>query len=495
MDIPAHLWVSRHGVYYFRQTSRVAGKQTSKRVSLHTKDPKIAKSIAIKLLAGLASTMSQDPKTFEVSITSAGISVKTDPTDPTDAEKLGEFMRNNRELITMLAQQATPAVQSNPFEKVRQEREIAESLLKEETGTNIDVVLDKYEKRKSPQLAPKTLYGYIQYIKIFCDWYKKQYSKKTIIISSIDRKVIAAYIEHLQSEGVLNATIEKNYLRALNGLFEFAKTTGDYPDVAVPSKMHKLTTKKEIEKNRKERNPFSNEDLALIFKPENLAMAKHPEQFWVPILALFTGARLGELCQLSVKDIGEVDGIPTISITDDGDGEKRLKSLASKRILPLHPIIIECGFLEYVEDIKKFNGQVFPDLFPDVHGYYSKEPSRRWGTYLDKIGITDPSKVFHSFRSTANNRLKQNGISEEIRCEFVGHDHDTVNSKHYTEKYSVKFLHDTVLPALAFDADFSGLKYKKQQFTAFITKELARIERKNSNKSIRMMKDYLKRNR
>ncbi len=122
MDIPAHLWVSRHGVYYFRQTSRVAGKQTSKRVSLHTKDPKIAKSIAIKLLAGLASTMTQDPRTFEVSITSAGISVKTDPSDPTDAEKLGEFMRNNRELITMMAQQATPTVQSNPFEKVRQER-------------------------------------------------------------------------------------------------------------------------------------------------------------------------------------------------------------------------------------------------------------------------------------------------------------------------------------------------------------------------------------
>lgn len=100
MDIPAHLWLSRHGVYYFRQTKSVEGKQVSKKWSLHTKDPKIAKTIAIKLLAGLTTTVTQDPKKFEVNITSTGISIKTDPTDPTDADKLNEFMRNNSALIT-----------------------------------------------------------------------------------------------------------------------------------------------------------------------------------------------------------------------------------------------------------------------------------------------------------------------------------------------------------------------------------------------------------
>lgn len=255
----------------------VAGKQVSKKVSLHTKDPKLAKLIAIKLLAGLTTTVTQDPKNFEVSITASGISIKTDPTDPTDADKLSEFMRNNRDLITMMAQQASPTVQSNPFEKVRQERAIAEQLIKEEDGTNIDVVIDKYSNRKKDQLAPKTLYGYLQYVKIFCDWYKKQYSKEKIIISSIDKKIIAKYIDYLQKEDINNVTIEKNYLRALNGIFEFAKTTGDYPDVPVPSKGHKLTTKKQIEKNQKERNPYTDEDLLVIFDPVNLNKVKHPE--------------------------------------------------------------------------------------------------------------------------------------------------------------------------------------------------------------------------
>lgn len=471
----------------------VAGKQVSKKVSLRTKDPKIAKSIAIRLLAGLATTMTQDPKKFEVNITSAGISIKTDPADPTDADKLSEFMQNNRDLITMMALQASPTIQSNPFEKVRQERAIAEQLFKEEDGTNIDVVIDKYRNRKKDQLAPKTLYGYLQYVTIFCEWYKKQFSKEKIIISAIDKKVIVNYIDYLQKEDINNVTIEKNYLRALNGIFEFAKTTGDYPDVPVPSKGHKLTTKKQIEKNRKERNPYTDEDLLVIFDPANLNKVKHPEQFWAPILALFTGARISELCQLSIKDIGFNDGIYTISITDEE--QKRLKSTASKRTIPIHQTIIEIGFLQYIEDVKGFNGQLFPDVCPDVFGYYGKEPSRRWGTYLDKLGMTDPTKVFHSFRGTANNKLKQNGISEEIRCEFVGHDHYTTNTKHYTEKYSVKFLHDNVLPALKYDFDFSKLRYKTHQFTAFIKKELARIERKNNRKPITAMRNLLKKQR
>ena len=107
------------------------------------------------------------------------------------------------------------------------------------------------------------------------------------------------------------------------------------------------------------------------------------------------------------------------------------------------------------------------------------------------MSMTNPTKVFHSFRGTANNKLKQNGVSEEIRCEFVGHDHDTTNTKRYTEKYSVKFLHDNVLPALKYDFDFSILRYKPHQFTAFIKKELARIERNNSRKSIQMMRKLI----
>ena len=107
-----------------------------------------------------------------------------------------------------------------------------------------------------------------------------------------------------------------------------------------------------------------------------------------------------------------------------------------------------------------------------------------------RIGELCQPSIRPSLR-TANNKFKQNGISEEIRCEFVGHAHDTTNTKHYTENYSVNFLHDNVLPALKYDFDFSKLRYKPHQFTAFIKKELARSERKNSRKSIQMMRKLI----
>jgi hypothetical protein len=41
-------------------------------------------------------------------------------------------------------------------------------------------------------------------------------------------------------------------------------------------------------------------------------------RFWLPLLALFSGARLGELCQLSVDDVREIEGVWCLEITPGG---------------------------------------------------------------------------------------------------------------------------------------------------------------------------------
>ena len=40
-------------------------------------------------------------------------------------------------------------------------------------------------------------------------------------------------------------------------------------------------------------------------------------EFWLPLLGLFTGARLGELCQLDVADVAERDGTTVLLIRED----------------------------------------------------------------------------------------------------------------------------------------------------------------------------------
>src|SRR5690606_26180677 len=102
------------------------------------------------------------------------------------------------------------------------------------------------------------------------------------------------------------------------------------------------------------------------------------------------------------------------------------------------------GFLDYVEDIKKYGHRVFPNLIPDIFGSYGKEPSRRFAKYMDDIGITDPAKVFHSFRTTANSLLKERGVIKEERNDMIEHENEGVNEEHYSQKYSPKYLYENV---------------------------------------------------
>lgn len=71
--------------------------------------------------------------------------------------------------------------------------------------------------------------------------------------------------------------------------------------------------------------------------------------------------------------------------------------------------MIAAGFLDYVDSVKKAGKtQLFPHLKPSKNGY-SKNCSRRFGQYLDKLNIKHERKVFQSLRVTFINRLTNEG--------------------------------------------------------------------------------------
>jgi integrase len=78
---------------------------------------------------------------------------------------------------------------------------------------------------------------------------------------------------------------------------------------------------KDTRKARDLRSPFNPSDLKRIFSDSVIRSPNKNWQKWLPILDLYTGARLNELCQLQKKDIAEVDGYWCISITDSGDNQ------------------------------------------------------------------------------------------------------------------------------------------------------------------------------
>jgi integrase len=73
--------------------------------------------------------------------------------------------------------------------------------------------------------------------------------------------------------------------------------------------------------------------------------------YWIPLLGLFTGARVGELCQLRVADIEQTEAGAFLHITEEAEGAT-VKTEAGLRSVPIHSELVRLGFLGYVDAMK-----------------------------------------------------------------------------------------------------------------------------------------------
>ncbi len=64
---------------------------------------------------------------------------------------------------------------------------------------------------------------------------------------------------------------------------------------------------------------------------------------------------------------------------------------------------------------------MFPDLKPDVHGTLTGNFSKWWRRYARQVGVTDPRKVFHSFRHAFKDACRAARVTEEVHDALTGH--------------------------------------------------------------------------
>ena len=209
------------------------------------------------------------------------------------------------------------------------------------------------------------------------------------------------------------------------------------------------------------RDPFTKAELEIIFGPKGSANKRniHPHHRWVPLMALFTGARIEELCQLDVADIVYVepdDHIQQLDKSDEsailgfmfqengakekdssGKSDKSIKNTTSIRFTPMHPLLIELGFLEYVEAVKRKRWKKLFQYIPPTDGKYSHKVSQWFSDHLKECGVKTTRKTFHSFRYTVIGRLKGLGFTEELANAIAGHTKSgkTTSFKYYGGDY------------------------------------------------------------
>lgn len=166
-----------------------------------------------------------------------------------------------------------------------------------------------------------------------------------------------------------------------------------------------------------------------------------PEKYWVPIIAMYSGMRLDEICQLHKEDIQLTDVTWCFNLNSKGD--KRLKTAISARLVPIHPKLVELGLMDYFESIN--NGSIWPNISPDKFGRWGHKLGNWYSRFNRREVTNNPKKCFHSFRHTVANQLKQKGISETVIAEILGHKNNNITTGRYGKNYDIKLLSEAII--------------------------------------------------
>jgi integrase len=222
-------------------------------------------------------------------------------------------------------------------------------------------------------------------------------------------------------------TINKNIER-ISSLFKWALNKPKYGVTHNPFSGASLD-----ESGTRDRQPFTTAELIALFSsPEFISRRLlNAYAYWLPLMGLYTGARLGELCQLYCSDFVEIGGVPCIDITDEEEGQK-LKNRNAKRLVPIHDRLIELGLLRYVANLRQQGvDRLFSELSSGRDGF-SGTASKWFGRYKQRCGIHEKhTKVFHSFRHTFISILLNDEVPEFSVAPIVGHEGKLITSKIY----------------------------------------------------------------
>ena len=265
-----------------------------------------------------------------------------------------------------------------------------------------------------------------------------------------------AFKDALIDEGLAYATIIKNV-----GLIKSMFDLGYRNELIVSNPFKDLKLVKPARRD-KPRLSFTSDDLKLIFQSPVFCQGQRPKggagqaAVWIPLIGLMTGMRLEEIGQLRASDIKLQDDIWYFDLDHVPEEGRWLKNESSRRQIPVHPRLIELGFLALVQ---ASNGRLFPHLCSAGARQLTASWSQWFGRYLRQvIGISDTRKTFHSFRHTFKDLCRDAGIPKDLHDRITGHMSSDVGDGYGASTYPIRPLAQAVRQiVLPIEFSFSAL--------------------------------------
>lgn len=337
-------------------------------------------------------------------------------------------------------------------------------------GVTVFQAVEAYIKAKAPEFAESSKRNIFTNVRQFAEIVKALYRGRDIPLGALDRQIMRdfsavmcaqparPYLKEFKGKGPLelqamNIPREQRLTdKTLDTKFTMVKMLLNWCELEYGIQPKPLNSALIIPKVQRSseaaRRAFTTEELRKIFNPRSYLKntARTPSKYWAPLIALFTGMRLEEIVQLHIADIRQDEGVWCFDINDREDG-KHVKSDAGKRLVPVHPFLLnDLGLLRYIESVKE-EGQtrLFPELKREKKGNMGGPVTSWFSRYRRKLGIGGEegqisATVFHSFRHTVINYLiSQAMVTPRWIQKVVGHDLKGAADIGVTANYEGKF--------------------------------------------------------
>ncbi|HEY4293771.1 site-specific integrase [Luteibacter sp.] len=289
------------------------------------------------------------------------------------------------------------------------------------TGPSLKVAIKTYGETEALGLKADTWDARRRALQSFSDYLDEQTP-----VGGITRARASEWTDALLRDGKSKQTV-RNYTTHVAALFDSLAQKGQVEGNPVAGLVKIKTREKKARRALGHRwEPFDLADLQQIYHPANMRKTRMDHVRWGALVGLYTGARVGEVAQLYLRDFLEIGGIACMKICADSD-EQRVKSEASHRLVPLHPDLLRLGLMERVEWLRgQGEKRLFPGVRLDGKAGVGNALSKGFSYYISQLGIKpqrDAGRVgFHGLRKNVIQMIQGSEVSEERRRAFVGHE-------------------------------------------------------------------------
>jgi len=199
---------------------------------------------------------------------------------------------------------------------------------------------------------------------------------------------------------------------------------------------------------------FELDEIKHIYTSEyfNLQKEDDPDYYFMILLGLITGCRVSELTSIAKDQIKKSENNNWFFVIRDS------KTDAGKREIPIPNIIFESGFQKFI-DLKNGTEPIFKYVNREGKGS-GNAIGKKFSRHLELLKIQRGKLVFHSLRKFLNDYFMKNGVEFETRCQYIGHEIESVNVATYSKKFSVDQLFELVNPVQEKIIRFINLKKK-----------------------------------